>query len=101
MVMLFHNAPAPYHTSVPLVLTITITLGLFWAFAIAKAVQVRRRPPAVGPLRVVGAEGVVRSPGQVFVSGELWRARREDGRDLVPGEHVRVAGVEGLELRVE
>jgi membrane-bound serine protease (ClpP class) len=101
MVMLFHNAPAPYHTSVPLVLTITITLGLFWAFAIAKAVQVRRRPPSVGPLRVVGAEGVVRSPGQVFVSGELWRARREDGRDLVPGEHVRVAGVEGLELRVE
>jgi membrane-bound serine protease (ClpP class) len=101
MVMLFHNAPAPYHTSVPLVLTVTITLGLFWAIAIAKAVQVRRRPPEVGPLRVVGAEGVVRSPSQVFVSGELWRAHREDGRELVPGEHVRVAGVEGLELRVE
>jgi membrane-bound serine protease (ClpP class) len=101
MVMLFHNAPAPYHTSVPLVLTITITIGLFWAIAIAKAVQVRRQPPLVGPLRVVGAEGVVRSPGQVFVSGELWRARREDGRELVPGEHVKVAGVEGLELRVE
>jgi membrane-bound serine protease (ClpP class) len=101
MVMLFHNAPAPYHTSVPLVLTITITIGLFWAFAIAKAVQVRRRPPSVGPLRVVGAEAVVRSPGQVFVSGELWHAHRADGRELVPGEHVKVEGVEGLELTVE
>jgi membrane-bound serine protease (ClpP class) len=101
MVMLFHNAPAPYETSVPLVLSVTIVLGLFWAIGIAKAVQVRRRPVLVGPQRVVGEEAVVRSPGQVFVSGELWRARRTDGGELVPGEHVRVAGVEGLELRVE
>ena len=33
MIMLFHNAPAPYHTSLPLVLSITVTLGAFWAFA--------------------------------------------------------------------
>jgi len=101
MLMLFHNAPRPYHTSVPLVLSLTVALGLFWAFALSKAVQVRRRPPAVGPLRVVGADAVVRSPGQVFVEGELWRAHRADGGDLVPGEHVRVEAVEGLELTVE
>jgi membrane-bound serine protease (ClpP class) len=101
MLMLFHNAPAPYHTSKPLVLSITIALGLLWAFALAKAVQVRRRPASVGPLRVVGADAVVRTPGQVFVEGELWRAHRSDGRDLVPGEHVRVEAVEGLELTVE
>jgi membrane-bound serine protease (ClpP class) len=101
MIMLFHNAPRPYHTSVPLVLGITIALGLFWVFALTKAVEVRRRPVAVGPLRVVGSEAVVRAPGQVFVDGELWRARRIDGRALVPGEHVRVEAVEGLELTVE
>ena len=101
MVMLFHNAPAPYHTSVPLVVTFTVVLGLFWALALAKAVQVRRRPVTVGPQRVVGLEGVVRAPGQVFVEGELWRAHRADGGDLVPGEHVRVEAVEGLELTVE
>jgi membrane-bound serine protease (ClpP class) len=101
MLMLFHNAPRPYHTSVPLVLSLTVALGLFWAFALSKAVQVRRRPPAVVPLRVVGADAVVRSPGQVFVEGELWRAHRADGGDLVPGEHVRVEAVEGLELTVE
>jgi membrane-bound serine protease (ClpP class) len=100
MLMLFHNAPAPYHTSLPLVLSFTIALGAFWAFALTKAVQVRRRPVTVGPLRVVGSEAVVRSPGQVFVEGELWRAHRTDGRDLVPGEHVEVESVDGLELTV-
>jgi membrane-bound serine protease (ClpP class) len=101
MLLLFHNAPAPYHTSTPLVLTLTIAIGLLWVFALTKAVQVRRRPPSVGPLRVVGADAVVRTPGQVYVEGELWHAHRVDGRDLVPGEHVKVEAVEGLELTVE
>jgi membrane-bound serine protease (ClpP class) len=100
MVMLFHNAPAPYHTSVPIVLAFTLVLGLFWVFALTKAVQVRRRPPSVGPARVVGAEAVVRAPDQVFVEGELWHAHRADGGELVLGSHVRVAGMEGLELIV-
>lgn len=101
MLMLFHNAPAPYKTSTPLVLSVTIALGLLWAFALAKAVQVRRRPVTVGPLRVVGHEGVVRTPEQVFVEGELWHAHRADGGELVPGEHVRVEAVDGLELTVK
>jgi membrane-bound serine protease (ClpP class) len=101
MLMLFHNAPSPYTTSVPLVLSLTVALGLFWAFALTKAVQVRRSPVSVGPVRVVGVDGVVRTPGQVFVAGELWRAHRANGEDLVPGERVRVEAVEGLELTVE
>ena len=100
MLMLFHNAPAPYHTSVWLTLAVTIPLGGFWAFAISKAVAVRRRPPLVQPLRVVGEEAIVRSPSQVVVGGELWRARRADGGDLRPGDHVQVEGVDGLELTV-
>jgi membrane-bound serine protease (ClpP class) len=100
MLMLFHNAPAPYHTSLPLVLSVTLTIGAFWAFAITKAVQIRRSPVSVGPNRFLGAEGVVRGPGQVFVAGELWRAHRADGSELVPGEHVQVDSVDGLELTV-
>ena len=90
MIMLFHNAPAPYHTSIPLVVSITVALGAFWALALGKAVAVRRQPVAVGPDRFLGDEGVVRDPGHVFVDGELWHAHREDGGRLVPGEHVRV-----------
>jgi membrane protein implicated in regulation of membrane protease activity len=85
---------------VPLVVGFTLAIGLFWVFGLTKAVEVRRRPPMIEPARVVGAEAVVRAPGQVFVEGELWRAHRADGGDLVPGAHVRVAGMEGLELIV-
>jgi membrane-bound serine protease (ClpP class) len=98
LVTLFHKAPAPYHTSVPLVVTVTVVLGGFWALAIAKAVAVRRRPATVGPQQIVGMEGVVRGDGQVFVRGELWRARSPE--KLRPGEHVRVAGLDGLTLDV-
>lgn len=100
MTMLFQNAPAPYHTSLTLVLAVTLTLGAFWAFAITKAVQVRRRPPSVGPTRVLGADAVVHESGQVFVLGELWHAHRADGGTLVPGQTVRVESMDGLELTV-
>jgi len=100
MLMLFHNAPAPYHTSVPLVITLTLAIGGFWALALGKAVRARRQPVSVGPERVLGDEAVVRDPEHVFVDGELWQARRADGGDLVPGEHVRVEHVDGLVLTV-
>jgi membrane-bound serine protease (ClpP class) len=100
MLMLFHDAPAPYHTSLPLVITLTVLIGGFWAFALGKAAQARRQPVSVGPERFLGDEGVVRDPQHVFVEGELWRARRADGGELVPGDHVRVERVDGLELTV-
>ncbi|HZQ16728.1 MAG TPA: nodulation protein NfeD [Gaiellaceae bacterium] len=98
LVTLFHDAPSPYHTSVPLVVTFTAVLGGLWAFAIGKALQARRRPVAIGPGDVVGAEGVVRGDGQVFVRGELWRARAAE--PLSPGEHVVVDRLVGLTLEV-
>jgi membrane-bound serine protease (ClpP class) len=99
MLMLFHDAPSPYETSVPLVLSITLALGLFWAFAIGKAVQVRRRPVVVGPQTIVGEEGVVRTGGLVFVHGELWQARSD--QPLETGQRVEVVGREGLVLDVK
>ncbi len=98
LVTLFHKAPAPYHTSVPLVVSITVLIGGFWAFAVSKALAVRRRPATLGPEEIVGMEGVARGIGQVFVRGELWRAHSDE--PLRPGEHVRVVGVDGLTLHV-
>jgi membrane-bound serine protease (ClpP class) len=97
-IMLFRNAPSPYHTSVPVVVTITVALGGFWAIAIGKAIQVRRRPAEVGVHELVGAEGEVRREGLVFVEGALWQARPADGAPLTPGERVRVEGVDKEEL---
>ena len=36
----------------------------------------------------------------VVVDGEIWSAHRADGTDLVPGDHVRVESVDGLDLTV-
>lgn len=98
MITLFHNLPAPYHTSISLVATVTVLLGSFWAFAISKAIAVRRRPPQVGPQQIIGMEGVVRAGSLVFVRGELWHA--ESDRPLHEGEQVQVEALEGLSLRV-
>jgi membrane-bound serine protease (ClpP class) len=95
---LFHNLPSPYHTSLPLVITITALIGGFWAFAISKAVGARRMPVTVGPQEIVGMEGVVREGGLVFVRGELWRAHSSD--PLIPGERVKVDRLDGLTVDV-
>ena len=98
--LLFHNAPAPYHVNTPLVISFAAALGLLWAIAISKAVQVRRQPVSVGPQSIVGEVGEARRDNLVFVHGELWRARTADGEPLRPGERVRVSGV-GPELVLE
>jgi membrane-bound serine protease (ClpP class) len=101
--LLFHNAPAPYNNvNTPLVITFALVVGGFWAIAISKAVQVRRRPVTVGPQTIVGEIGEARRDDLVFVHGELWRAKPEDGAPLRPGQRIRVSGVgPELELRVE
>jgi membrane-bound serine protease (ClpP class) len=98
MLMLFHDAPAPYRVDTWFALAVAGTLGGFMVFALGKAVQARRRPSAMPSL--VGAEGVVRDQGMVFVQGELWHAATADGTPLAPGEHVAVDEVEGLHLVV-
>jgi membrane-bound serine protease (ClpP class) len=99
-IMLFQNAPSPYHTSKPLVIGVAVGLGAIWAFAVGKAWQVRRRPVQVDPQRIAGALGEVRRDGLVFVNGELWQARTADGEQLRPGERVRVESLDGLVLTV-
>jgi membrane-bound serine protease (ClpP class) len=99
-IMLFQNAPAPYHTSKPLVITIAVLLGSVWAFAVGKAWQVRHKPVEVAPEMIAGAVGEVRRDGLVFVNGELWQARTTGGEPLRPGERVRVESLDGLTLTV-
>ena len=99
-IMLFQNAPAPYHTSKPLVISVAVGLGAIWAFAVGKAWQVRRTPVEVDPNMIAGSIGEVRDNGLVFVNGELWQARTTGGEQLRPGERVRVDSLDGLVLTV-
>lgn len=101
LAFLFHNAPTPYHTNVPLVVGFAALIGGAWAFAISKALAVRRRPAVTGLQTMVGEIGEARPDGFVFVRGELWRAHAPDGEPLRPGERIRVDQVDpGLVLDV-
>jgi len=67
-----------------------------------KALAVRARRPRTGAEGMIGRIGVVRH-GDVFVDGELWRARRswaDEQRALGEGEQVVVEQVQGLTLSV-
>jgi len=92
--MLFDPAGAAYQVSMPVAIAIAGTLTLLFGVALTKAAQLRRRVPEVGSHRLVGETGSVRGEGLVFVDGELWRARTEDGEPLQQGERVRVESVE-------
>jgi membrane-bound serine protease (ClpP class) len=98
--LLFEPAGSGYQISLPVALSVAIAVSLFFAFALAKVVQIRRRPAAVGQNTMVGAHGEVRGEGLVSVRGELWKARDAQGADLNPGDEVEVVGTEGLSLVV-
>src|SRR2546421_34574 len=80
------------------------TFGFLMTFVVAKTAQAGRRKPTTGVDELVGEVGVVRRrldpEGLVFVRGELWQARANDG-PLEPGEPVRVDAIgDGLVLSV-
>jgi membrane-bound serine protease (ClpP class) len=100
LAMLFQNEPAGYHFNTWPVVGIGAALGLLWAYALSKGLAARRLPVKTGVQGMIGMNGEVRGPELIFVDGALWKARADDGSQLVPGEHVQVAAVDGLVLTV-
>jgi membrane-bound serine protease (ClpP class) len=99
--LLFDPAGPGYQISLPVALAIAGTIAAFMVFAMAKVVQVRRKPVEVGLHSMIGSEGVVRSDGYVLAHGELWRAHPIGGGELVPGNQVVVERIDdGLVLGV-
>ncbi|MBN9493642.1 NfeD family protein [bacterium] len=66
--------------------------------------QVRRTSAIMGTAALIGKEAIARTElapeGYVFIAGERWRARLESGAAAI-GDHVRITGAEGYQLRVE
>ena len=91
--MLFDPAGPAYQVSLWTALAIAGTLVLLLGVALSRIVKARRNPVEVGVGLLVGEEAEVRRDGLVAVNGELWQARRGDGRPLPPGDHVTVEAV--------
>ncbi len=104
--LILFNIPigSPYgKVSVPLVVATALVTGAFFAFIVAKGLRAQRLRPVTGVERLVGCQGVVKTPldpkGTVQVAGELWTAVTDDV-PLAEGEQVEVVAAEGLRLRV-
>lgn len=94
----------------PVIVTTTVTFGLFMVLVVFAAVRSRTM---LAPAGVVGTSavlpagigGVVRKTiepvGSVYVAGEEWSARTSDGRVLERGTPVRVITTQGLTVIVE
>jgi membrane-bound serine protease (ClpP class) len=103
--MLFDPAGSAYQVSTSVALAIAATLALATGLAATKIVQARRAPVVTGQSDLIGQVGVVRQTldpeGLVFVHGELWRARTDNGDAVPRGQEVRVEELDdALTLRV-
>jgi membrane-bound serine protease (ClpP class) len=100
--LILFNSPL-YHVSIAAVVSVAAVTGAFFAFAVAKVVQARKRPATTGREGLIGQVARVRTPltpnGTVFVKGELWKATALDGPAEV-GEQVQIVAVDGFQLRV-
>jgi membrane-bound serine protease (ClpP class) len=93
-----------YHVSIAAVVSVAVVTGAFFAFAIAKVVQARAKPPVTGREGMIGHLAQVRTTldpqGTVFIKGELWKATAVDGPIQV-GERVQIVAVQGFHLQVK
>lgn len=101
--MPFDTSPADLFPGMPAFI-ITAFLMLFCALMVYLAIKAYILRPRSGIEAFLGEEGVTRERtdsdgGMVFVHGELWMAFCD--YEIPAGAKVRVAGIDGLKLKVE
>ena len=100
--LLIDDTQAPFlEVSRPLIYGITLALVLFSLIAVRAVMRSRNRPLAIGGYDMIGMTAERRGPESVYVEGELWAARSQEGRALPDEGPVRVVGREGMTLIVE
>ncbi|MGQ9599495.1 MAG: NfeD family protein [Anaerolineae bacterium] len=101
--LLLFNSPL-YRVSLVAVVSVATVTGLFFAFVVAKVVQIQKKPAVTGREGLIGKIALVRTPleptGTVFVQGELWNATAVDG-PIQTGERVEILSVDGFNLQVK
>ncbi len=93
----------------PVIVTVTVTAGIFLALIVYAAIRSRGMASPVGTvgsfLLLPGSLGVVRQPlepvGSIHAAGEEWTARSADDRTIERGTPVKVVAVDGLTVLVE
>jgi len=100
--MLIKSSEPFMRISLAAILWTTAATSAFFIFIVTLGLKAQRQKTTTGAEGLIGQLGTVRTQlqpeGRVFVGGELWSARCEEGAE--PGEKVRVTAVRGLMLAV-
>ena len=99
------NVPQFQRVSVPLVIGVSVVLGICFAIILGFALRAQKTPLRMGQETLVGAVGTAKGKidrhGQVQLRSELWSAELAEGAESIqPGDKVVVVSVEGLRIKV-
>jgi membrane-bound serine protease (ClpP class) len=102
--LLFNPTIPSAHVSRPLLVVVSVAIGLFTFFTLRALVSARGQPVRTGVEALEGSSGVVISAidprGTVRARGETWTAEAADG-PIPAGAPVRIVKVKGVKLIVE
>jgi len=105
--VLFNSPGVPQfqRVSVPLVIGVSIAIGLMFATILTFALRAQQNRIQTGVETILGEMGMAKTEiglaGQVQVGAELWSAEAAGGSDKISkGDHVEVVEVKGLRLKV-
>jgi membrane-bound serine protease (ClpP class) len=106
--MLVDSPTGFLHVSLEVLVPVALATGLITVFLVSQVVKAQRSRVRTGGEALVGQQAVAQDEfteqedafvGQVHVHGEYWRALSPT--HIASGQHVRVAGRDGLTLLVE
>lgn len=84
-------------------IVVAIVLSIFFAYAIAASLKMRRAKPKIGGEEIIGMKGTaltaINPKGQIKIRGEIWQAESEE--EIKEGEEVMVIDKKGLVLKVK
>ncbi len=98
-VMLFESDNEMLRVSLSVLIPTVAGVVVFFGAVTWLAMRAQLKKASTGSEGLMGQKGVVVTPGQVRVVGELWKA--QSSHSLEPGQEVVVTAVEGLLVSVE
>src|SRR5438477_2186304 len=101
--MLFNRTDPLFRLSLGYIIPATLVTAAFFVFVVGKGLGAQRLPVRAGTETMVGKTVATLTPidsrgGRIFVEGEYWNAVSET--PIEKGELVKIAGLEGLTLKV-
>jgi membrane-bound serine protease (ClpP class) len=103
--MLVDSADPVMRVDIWLILSITGTTAFLIVVALAAVIRTHKRRVTTGEQGMIGLTGKaithIGPEGKIFVRGEIWNARSENGEPLEEGDRVEIMALEGMTVLVK